>query len=247
MSLQDRVVVITGASKGIGRACAERLSKEGARIVLNYNSDSAAADAAVEALGGPERNVAVQADASTMAGVDAIVAAAVAKFGRIDAIMPNAGLMLMRDVESTSEDDFDKMFNINVKCPYFLVQKAIPHMPRGSKVIFVSTGICHASTVTPDYTLYAATKGAIEQMTRTMGRGLAAKGITVNAIGPGPTGTELFYRGKPDFVVEAIKKMNPFNKIGEPEDIANSVYFLCSQDSSWINGQVLLANGGSMV
>ena len=120
-------------------------------------------------------------------------------------------------------------------------------MPSGGRIIFISTGVCHHSVVTPNYMLYAATKGAIEQMTRTMAKGLAAKGITVNAVAPGPTGTDLFYRGKPEAVVNAIKGQNPFGRLGEPQEIANVIAFLSSEESSWQNGSVLNVNGGSMV
>lgn len=246
MSLQDKVILITGASNGIGKACAERLHKEGARIVINYRNDAAAANALVETFG-PDRAIAVQADAGNTDDLDRLVSAAVAKFGRIDTVVANAGLMLMRDVEDTTEDDFAKSFDLNVKGPYFLAQKAVPHMPPGSRIIFISTGVCHYSSVPAKYLLYAATKGAIEQMTRVMAKGLAAKGIIVNAVAPGPTATELFFKGKPEGLVNAIKAWSPFNRLGQPEEIANTVKFLASGDSSWVVGQTVLVNGGIMV
>ena len=120
-------------------------------------------------------------------------------------------------------------------------------MPAGGRIIFVSTGICHFSSVTPDYLLYAATKGAIEQMTRVMAKGLAVKDITVNAVGPGPTATELFLRGKPEAILEGMKKSNPFGRLGQPDDIAGVVAFFAGQDSKWVTGQTYLVNGGMMV
>ncbi|KAM0457440.1 hypothetical protein ACHAO4_003240 [Trichoderma viride] len=246
MSLQDKVILITGASSGIGKACAQRLYQEGARIVVNYRSDASSANALVDSFGA-DRAIAVQADASNIDDINRLVQAAVDKFGRIDTIVANAGLMLMRDVEDTTEDDFAKSFDLNVKGPYFLAQKAVPHMPPGSHIIFISTGVCHHSSVSPKYLLYAATKGAIEQMTRVMAKGLAVKGIIVNAVAPGPTATELFYKGKPEGLVNTIKAWSPFNRLGEPEDIANTVKFLASGDSSWVVGQTVLVNGGIMV
>ncbi|KAM0487184.1 hypothetical protein ACHAPX_000454 [Trichoderma viride] len=246
MSLQDKVILITGASSGIGKACAQRLYQEGARIVINYRSDASSANALVDSFGA-DRAIAVQADAANINDIDRLVQAAVDKFGRIDTIVANAGLMLMRDVEDTTEDEFAKSFDLNVKGPYFLAQKAVPHMPSGSRIIFISTGVCHHSSVSPKYLLYAATKGAIEQMTRVMAKGLAAKGIIVNAVAPGPTATELFYKGKPEGLVNTIKAWSPFNRLGEPEDIANTVKFLASGDSSWVVGQTVLVNGGIMV
>ncbi|UKZ54113.1 hypothetical protein TrVGV298_007919 [Trichoderma virens] len=246
MSLQDKVILITGASNGIGKACAERLYKEGARIVINYLSDAASANAMVESFG-PDRAIAVQANAGNIDDLGRLVDAAVAKFGRVDTIVASAGMMPMRDVEDTTEDDFAKCFDLNVKGPYFLVQKALPHMPPGSRIIFISTGICHFSFAPAKYLLYAATKGAIEQMTRVMAKGLAAKGIVVNAVAPGPTGTDLFYKGKPEALVNSIKSWSPFNRLGEPEEIANTIKFLASGESSWVVGQTVLVNGGAMV
>ncbi|KAL6872838.1 NAD(P)-binding protein [Trichoderma novae-zelandiae] len=246
MSLQDKVVLITGASSGIGKATAQRLYKEGARIIVNYRTDASPADALVESFG-PDRAIAVQADAANVDDIDRLVNAAVAKFGRIDVVVANAGLMLMRDVQDTTEDDFAKSFDLNVKGPYFLAQKAVPHMPPGSRIIFISTGICHYSSVPAKYLLYAATKGAIEQMTRVMAKGLAAKGIIVNAVAPGPTATEFFFKGKPESVVDSIKSWSPFNRLGQPEEVANTIKFLASDESTWVVGQTVLVNGGIMV
>ena len=120
-------------------------------------------------------------------------------------------------------------------------------MPPGGRVILVSTGIAHSSTVQPGYTLYGATKGAIEQMTRIMSKDLATKGITVNAIGPGPTATDLFFEGKSEQLINMIKSQSPFNELGKPEDIAAAVKFLASDDSRWISGQTILVNGAAFV
>ncbi|KAM4068041.1 enoyl-(Acyl carrier protein) reductase [Hirsutella rhossiliensis] len=127
-----------------------------------------------------QRAIAVQADVSKISDLEKLVEAAVTKFGRLDTIMANAGIMPMRTVEDTTEADFDKTFAMNVKGPYFLVQKAAPHMASGSSVILVSTGVNRSTAVAPNYLLYASTKGAIDQMTRVLSKGLASKGIRVN-------------------------------------------------------------------
>ncbi|KAF3767243.1 NAD(P)-binding protein [Cryphonectria parasitica EP155] len=246
MSLSGKVAIITGGSKGIGKAIAQRLASDGAFVVINFSSDAPAAEQTVKEIGA-DKAYSVQADVGSVDGVDKLVKATVDKFGKVDVVVPNAGIMWMKTVASASEADFDRMFALNVKGPYFLAQKAVPHMGPGGRIIFVSTGINRATTVMPPYTLYAATKGAIDQMTRTMAKDLASKGINVNAIAPGPTETELFMNGKSEALVEGIKKSSPFNRLGQPGDIANAVAFLCGQDSNWVAGQVLHTNGGAFV
>ncbi|KFA76056.1 hypothetical protein S40288_00315 [Stachybotrys chartarum IBT 40288] len=246
MSLVGKVILITGSSNGIGKAVAERVARDGASVVINYFSNGDAANALVKSIG-EDRAIAVQADAGKIPDIEKLVDAAVSKFGKIDTVVANAAAMPMRNVLNTTEEDFDNTFGFNVKGPYFLVQKAVPHMPSGSRVILLSTGICHFSSVTPDYLLYAATKGAVEQLARVLSKGLAPKGITVNAVAPGPTATDLFFRGKPEGLVNALKAGNPFGRLGEPAEIANVVKFIASDESSWVSGQTILVNGGMMV
>ncbi|KAI3397169.1 hypothetical protein diail_11143 [Diaporthe ilicicola] len=246
MSLSGKVVIVTGGSKGIGRAICQRLAQDGASVVVNFSRDASAAQEVVKTIG-PDRAHAVQADVGSVAGVEKLVDAAVEKFGKIDVVIPNAGIMPMRTTESTTEADFDRAFALNVKGPYFVAQKAVPHMAPGGRIIFVSTGIAKASTVAAPYLLYGATKGAVEQMTRVMAKDLAAKGINVNAVAPGPTGTELFFEGKSEALLEGIKKASPFGRLGEPEDIANVVAFLSGKDSAWVAGQIVHVNGAAFV
>ncbi|KAH8681830.1 hypothetical protein BX600DRAFT_447369, partial [Xylariales sp. PMI_506] len=164
MTLQDKVVLITGGSKGIGRAIAKRVAADGAKVVVNYSRDSAAADALVAELGGAERHLAVKADASSVPEIKSLVEAAVSRFGRIDVLIPNAGIMPLQPLGATTEEVFDRAYAINVKGPFFLAQAAAPHIPSGGRIIFVSTGIARNSNLPPPYLLYASTKGAVEQM-----------------------------------------------------------------------------------
>ena len=216
--------------------------KAGARVALNYSRDSSQAKRFVSELG-PSHAIAIQADAGSIVGAEKMVQEAVQEYGRIDVLILNAGIMPMKTVETTSEEDFDKIFALNVKGPYFLVQKALPHMKAGSRVIFVSTSVIHASQLSPPYTLYASTKGAIEQMTHAFAKDLGTKGITVNAVAPGPTGTELFMRGKSPELIKSIEGFSPFGKLGEPAELADVFVFLASEASRWISGQVILVNG----
>ncbi|CRG89937.1 3-oxoacyl- [Talaromyces islandicus] len=244
MAFSGKVALITGGSKGIGRAAAEQLAAQGARVAINYSSDSKAADEVVAALGGSEKVLAIKADAGSMSDVKAMVEQTVAKFGKIDILVPNAGLMPLANLEALTEELWDQMNAVNVKGPLFLAKAAVPHMPSGSHIIFISTSLCHSSTVMPMHLPYCANKGAIEQMTRILSKDLAPKGIIVNAVAPGPTETELFMRGKPDALVEAIKKQSPFNRLGAPSEIAESIVYLAG--TTWVSGQTLRCNG-SMV
>ncbi|KAI1080450.1 hypothetical protein F5B20DRAFT_580116 [Whalleya microplaca] len=243
-SLSGKVAIITGASKGIGKASAIALARLGATVVINYSSDEQAAQdalAEVKKLGAGEGRL-VRADVSTVAGVQSLVKQTVDAYSKIDILVPNAGVLPMKDLEHTTEADFDRTFAINVKGPYFLAQAAAPHMSRGSHIIFLSTTLTTASTVMPGYLLYNSTKGAIEQMTRVINKDLGRKGIFVNAVAPGPTGTELFFRGKSEELLKTIANFNPQGRIGTPEEIAETVVFLAQ--STWVSGQVIRANGG---
>ncbi|KAI1140511.1 NAD(P)-binding protein [Hypoxylon sp. FL0543] len=243
-SLHGKVAVITGASKGTGKATAIALARLGATVVINYSSDEQAAQdalAEVKKLGAGEARL-VRADASTVEGVQSLVKQTVDAYSKIDILIPNAGVLLMKDLEHTTEADFDRAFAVNVKGPYFLAQAAAPYMPQGSHIIFISTTLTAASTVQPGYLLYNSTKGAVEQMTRVISKDLGRKGILVNAVAPGPTGTELFFRGKSEEMLKAIANLNPQGRIGTPEEIAETIVFLAH--ASWVSGQVVRANGG---
>ncbi|OQU95596.1 hypothetical protein CLAIMM_01780 [Cladophialophora immunda] len=242
--LSGKVAVITGGTKGIGASTATLLVQLGAKVVVNYGRDSAAAEKIVSQLGS-DKAYAVQADAGTVAGVEHLVKATVDKFGQIDILIPNAGILPMKTVESCTEEDFDRTFNLNVKGPFFLVQKALPHMAPGSSIVLISTTLCHASTVNGPYTLYCSTKGAIEQLTRLLSKDLLArKGIRVNAIAPGPTATDLFLEGKSEQVLKVLAGFHPANRIGKPEEIAQAIAFLCGQGAEWVSGQTIRVNGG---
>ncbi|KAI5839198.1 hypothetical protein DFP73DRAFT_561846 [Morchella snyderi] len=243
MSLTGKVALVTGASKGIGKSIVENLHASGASVVINYSRDSAPADALVSKFGAATSH-AIRADVSSVAECKRLVDETVTKFGKIDILVLNAGVLPMKDLAGTTEEDFDRTFGVNVKGPYFLTQVAVPHIPDGGRIIFFSSTLTVATTVTPNYLLYTATKGAIEQMTRVLAKDLGKRAITVNAVSPGPTGTDLFYHGKPEAVVKMIAGFSPMNRIGTPEEIARVVAFLAGPEAGWVNGQNLRANGG---
>ncbi|KAH7406430.1 hypothetical protein DE146DRAFT_689009, partial [Phaeosphaeria sp. MPI-PUGE-AT-0046c] len=254
LPLANKTALITGASKGIGAATAALLSSLGARVVINYSSDSAPADALVQKIGS-DKAIAIRANAGDVKDLERLVQETTAwsKNGKIDILIPNAGCASsyiahttseMRTVEQTTEEDFDKTYTLNVKGPYFLVQKALPYMSSGSHVVLLSTSLCASSTITPNYLLYTSSKGAIEQMTRILAKDLGTKGITVNAVAPGPTGTDLFFKGKSQELIDRIASSNPFARLGKPDEIARAIAFLCGNGGSWVNGQILRVNGG---
>lgn len=244
--LAGKVALITGSSKGIGAATALELASLGAKVVINYSSDSAPADELVKKIGA-ENAISIQANAGSIPDIERMVKETVDKFGKIDILIPNAGILPMRDLEHTTEEDWQKCYELNVKGPYFLCQKAVPHMGAGSHITLISTSLNALSQAPPGYLLYCSTKGAIEQMTRIMSKDLGRKGINVNCIAPGPTGTELFLRGKPQQLIDTMASWNPFNRLGTPEDIAKVLGFLSSEKSEWLNGQVIRANGGMTI
>ncbi|KAL8766523.1 MAG: hypothetical protein Q9209_006739 [Squamulea sp. 1 TL-2023] len=243
MSSTAKVALITGGSKGIGKATALRLAQDGARVVINYSSDQQSADDVVQQIGS-DRATAVKADVSKVSEIEFLVKETVNLFGKIDILVPCAGMLPMSPLEATSEELFDKIFNLNVKGPYFLAQKAVPYMSSGSRIVLFSTTLTAASTVMPPYLPYLASKGAIEQMVRVMSKDLGRKGICVNAVSPGPTGTELFLRNQNEQTLKMLSSLNPNNRIGEPAEIADSIAFLCGRDSRWVTGQNLRVNGG---
>lgn len=263
--LTGKLALITGASKGIGKATALRLAKDGASVVIGYSSDPSSAEELVRTIG-DDRALAVKANVSEVAEIEKLVKQTVDKFGNIDILIPNAGVAPMQDLEQTTEEDFDYTMALNVKGPYFLcqvstiaypshdsavaltvVQKAVPHMAPGSHIVLLSTSLCINSGITPKYLLYVTSKGAVEQMTRVMAKDVARKGINLNTIAPGPTGTELFYKGKSQQLIDMIAGSSPFKKLGQPEEIADSIALLCGTDSRWISGQILYVNGAAMV
>lgn len=242
-SLAGKTVLITGGSKGIGAAASLLLAKNGANVALNYSSDSVAADEIVKQIG-PEKSIAIKGDAGSIPDIEKMVDETVKKFGKIDVLIPCAGMLKMRNLEQTTEEDYEQHMRLNVKGPYFLAQKAVPHMPSGSHIIFISTGLTKTSAIAPGYLLYVTTKGAIEQMVRAMCKDLGSKGIVVNAVAPGPTATDLFFRGKTEQVLKAIAGSSPFGRIGQPDEIAKVILFMAGSGSRWVSGQVLMANGG---
>ncbi|MDO9405210.1 MAG: SDR family oxidoreductase [Polaromonas sp.] len=240
-----QVAIVTGASRGIGAAIAQRLAHDGFRVVVNYAGRAADADAVVQqiqAAGGEA--LAVKADVSDPAAAKALFDQTVAAWGRIDVLVNNAGIMPSTLPHLTDTDDatFDRLFAVNVKGTFNTLREAGKRLEAGGRIVNFSTSVIGVAL--PGYAVYAATKSAVETFTNIMAKELRGKNITVNAIAPGPTATALFLDGKTPELVERLSKMNPLERLGEPDDIANAVSFLASAEGAWINGQTIRANGG---
>lgn len=244
--LAGKTALITGASKGIGRATALELASLGAKVVINYSTSAAPAEELVQQIGA-DKVLALKADAGSVTELSRLVDETVRWGGQIDILIANAATGLNNALMDTTEAVFDAVMALNVKGPLFLVQKAAPHMPPGSHIVLLSTSLCNLSSITPNYLLYVTSKGAVEQMTRVLAKDLGRKGVCVNAIAPGPTATEMFMQGKSEELVKTIAGWNPFNRLGMPEDIAKAMAWMVSGGSAWVNGQVLRVNGGTTV
>ncbi|RAR40456.1 SDR family oxidoreductase [Paenibacillus sp. MDMC362] len=242
-SLLGKVAIVTGASRGIGREIAERLAENGAKVVVNYASSPDKAEEVVSAIkqsGGEAR--AIQADIRQVAAIERLFSETIEAYGGIDILVNNAGIMTTKPIAAMTEEDFDQQFAINVKGTYFAIQQAFHHMNSGGRIINFSTSV--VGQMFPAYSIYAGTKGAVEQFTRQLAKEFGPKGITINAVAPGPINTELFTIGKSEEQITGIANMNAFGRMGEPDDVAGAVLFLAGEESKWITGQTIRVNGG---
>jgi 3-oxoacyl-[acyl-carrier protein] reductase len=243
--LTGKVAVVTGASKGIGAAIAKALATEGASVVVNYASSKSGADAVVAAIaeaGG--KAVAVRGDVSKAADAQGIVDAAIKKYGRIDILVNNSGVYEFSPLEAITQDQFHKLFNINVLGLLLTTQAAVKHLGEGASIINIGSGV---TTLTPPYSaVYTGTKGAVDAITGVLARELGPKKIRVNALNPGIVETEGTHSGGfvgSDFE-NALVVQTPLGRVGQPGDIASVAVFLASEDSAWLTGEQLVVSGG---
>lgn len=243
MSQNGKVAIVTGASRGIGRQIAIQLAGLGLKVAVNYSSNREKADEVVQIIkeSGGEA-IAVQGDVSKVSEVEALFSETIGQFGRVDILVNNAGIMDCVPIADVTEEMFDRHFAVNVKGTYFACQQAMKHMERGGTIINFSTSVSGA--MLPTYSVYAATKGAVEQLTRQLAKEFGAKDIVVNCVAPGQVSTELFLNGKSEELVDSFRRMNAFGRLGEPEDIANVIDLLVSDKARWITGQTIRVNGG---
>jgi len=239
----DKVAIVTGASRSIGAAVAERLAQDGFAVVINYAGNAELAQTLADKIakaGG--RALAVQADVSDAAAVRAMFDQAEAKFGGIDVLVNNAGVMSLAKIAEADDAAFDRIVAINLKGTFNGLREAAKRLRNGGRIINFSTSV--VGTKLEGYGIYAATKAAVEILTAILAKELRGRDITVNAIAPGPVATALFFNGKTPELIERYAKMPPLERLGTPDDIARIVSFLAGPDGGWIDGQVLRANGG---
>ena len=244
--LSGRIALVTGASRGIGRAAAARLAEAGARVIVHYSASKAAADelvAEIRAKGGQAD--AVGADLSAADGAHKL-AEAVKGLGisRLDVLVNNAGVAELAPFDAQGVESFDRQFAVNVRAPYFLTQELLPLLGEGSSVIFLSSVV--ARVAFEGISAYSATKGAVEVIVRSLAKELGGRGIRVNAVAPGAIDTDMAQ----DFLGteesrEYIKGLQALKRIGQPGDIADAVLFFASDASRWVDGRSLEVSGGS--
>jgi len=239
----NNVAIVTGASRGIGAAIAERLAADGFTVLVNFAGNTSAAEALVrkiESAGG--RAITAQADVSDPAAVARMFDAADAAYGGVDVLVNNAGIMKLATVADSDDALFDSQIAINLKGTFNMLRQAARRLRDGGRIINLSSSV--VGLYQPTYAVYAATKAGVEAITHVLTKELRGRNITVNSVAPGPTATELFLNGKPQEVIDRLAKLAPLERLGQPSDIAATVAFLAGPDGAWINGQTLRANGG---
>ncbi|WP_175760283.1 SDR family oxidoreductase [Burkholderia ambifaria] len=243
MNASKQVALVTGSSRGIGAEIARRLARDGFRVVVNYASGAGPAREVVDAIAaeGGEA-IAVQADIADPAAVAALFDAAEQAFGRIDVVVNSAGVMKLGAIADYDDTTFDQTVAINLKGTFNVSREAAKRVRSGGRIVNLSSTMVGVRL--PTYGVYVATKAAVEGLTQVLAQEMRGRGISVNAVAPGPVATELFLQGKSPEQVDRLAKMNPLERLGQPADIAGVVAFLAGPDGAWVNGQILRANGG---
>ena len=239
-SLNGKVAIVTGASNGIGRAIAERLAQDGTLVIVNYGKSADKAKAVVAGIESAGGNaVAIQTDMGQVADVRHLVKETVRRFGRLDILVNNAGVHLFKALVDATEEEYDRLFAVNAKGPYFAMQEAAKVIASGGRIVNISTDGTHMGF--SNSTVYLGSKGALEQFTKGLAHELAAKEVTVNTVSPGFTETDMLAQAN---IREIGADLSPFKRVGTAQEIANVVAFVVSDEARWLTGQNIHAGGG---
>ena len=242
-----KIAIVTGGSRGIGAAISQTLAAAGHAVVINYASRAGEAEGLVRNIteaGG--RAIAVKADVADPAAAGALFDAAEKAFGGVDILVANAGVLngSLPKIAETTAEEFDRTFAINVKGVFNLMQQAAKRLHDGGRIVTLSSSVLGMNL--PGYGVYAASKAAVETLSRFLAHELRGRQITVNTVAPGPVATELFFAGKTEERVAQLAKIPPLERLGQPDDIAQVIAFLASDAGGWVNGQLIRANGGAV-
>jgi 3-oxoacyl-[acyl-carrier protein] reductase len=243
MATDVKSSIVTGASGGIGRAIAARLARDGYAVAVHYagNGDKAESLAAeIQSSGG--KAIAVKADVANADEVQQLFQTTISEFGKLDAVVSSAGIMPLSPIEKGDVATFDKVIATNLRGTFLVLAQAAQHLTDGGRIVALSSSVVAKSF--PTYGAYIASKAGVEGLVHVLANELRGRNITVNAVAPGPVGTELFLKGKSEAHIKELAKLAPLERLGLPEDIANVVSFLVGPSGGWMNGQVLRANGG---
>jgi 3-oxoacyl-[acyl-carrier protein] reductase len=238
-----KTALVTGASRGIGRAIALRLIADGYAVVVNYAGNTAAADtlvAEIQNAGG--RAAAIQGDVADAGDMQRVFAFAKETFGRLDVVVNSAGVMPYVPIQGGDLAEFDRVISTNLRGSFIVLGQAAQHLGEGGRIIAVSTSVIGKAF--PNYGPYIASKAGVEGLVHVLANELRGRGITVNAVAPGPVATELFLNGKTEEQIAHFSSLAPLERLGTPDEIASAVSFLAGPDGSWVNSQVLRVNGG---
>jgi 3-oxoacyl-[acyl-carrier protein] reductase len=239
----QKVALITGASRGIGRAIAMQLAADGFAVMVNYAGNTTLAEqvvADIQAKGGSA--LAVQADIADASAVTRLFEQTLATLGRLDVVVNNAGMMQMAKMTGDNVEILDRTLATNLRGSWLVMSKAAEVLQEGGRIIAFSSSVLGKSF--PGYGAYIASKAGVEGLVKVLANELRGRDIAVNAVAPGPVGTELFFEGKSEEQVQSIANLSPFERLGQPEEIADVVSFLAGPQGRWINGQILRVNGG---
>ena len=238
-----KTAIVTGGSRGIGRSIARRLAADGLSVVVNNAGsfkDAEETVSEIKSAGGDA--VAVAGDISQPDEVTKLFARAAEAFGPIQVVVNSAGVMPLAPIAKSDTASFDKVIAINLRGTFLVLAQAAQHVIEGGRIVALSSSVIAKSF--PTYGAYIASKAGVEGLVHVLANELRGRNITVNAVAPGPVATDLFLKDKTQTQIEEFKKLNPLERLGQPDDIANVVSFLAGPDGGWINGQVLRANGG---